>query len=91
MGIEAVNGMKTRAFAENILDPEGDHRVVIDRHAWNITQGERIIVNKSGPKVTPKRYRDAAAKYRAIAKDLGIRPNQLQAITWLTWRRLINA
>lgn len=88
-GMEAISGPKTKNFGLNILEPDGDHPVVIDRHAYNITQGERIIINKSGTKVTPGRYKKAAAKYRHIAEELGIRPNQLQAVTWVVWRRLI--
>lgn len=37
--------------------------------------------------LTAKRYRDAAAAYQALADELGIIPQQVQAITWLRVHR----
>lgn len=88
-GMSILSGDKTTSFAKNILDPKDPDVVTIDRHAFNMTLGERAIKTNSGPKVTPKRYRETAAKFIAASEKIGIRPNQLQAITWLVWRRQI--
>jgi len=88
-GIEVLSGPKTNAFAINILHPENEDVVTIDRHGYNIHIGERMIVSQRGLKVTPKRYRETASAYISRAGEIGIRPNQLQAITWLTWRRML--
>lgn len=33
-------------------------------------------------------YNEIAADYRAVAARAGLLPNQLQAITWFTWKRI---
>jgi len=86
-GLEVLSGDKTVSFAANILEPEDESIVTIDRHVYNATLGERLVKTNRGPKVTPKRYREAAQTFIDVAGHLGIRPNQLQAIVWLTWRR----
>jgi hypothetical protein len=64
-------------------DPDA---VCIDRHAWEVFEGKRYA-DKERPKVTPRRYRKAAMAYREAAHALTLQPSELQAITWLVWRR----
>ena len=81
-----LSGPKVSAFAENLA---GDTRkVTIDRHAFNVACGAEYIVDKRGPKITEKRRRRAASAYRVVAKRAGLEPSELQAITWLVWKRV---
>ena len=83
----ALSGQKVCAFADNIEDP-GGNSVTVDSHAFNAWVGERAIINGTGPRITPKRFRECAADYQKVASLYGIRPSQAQAIIWLVWKRL---
>lgn len=81
--------LKTYAFAKCIeyAHDEKHDPVVIDRHAIKIAYGQQsakpIII-------TEKRYRDASEAYVLASKKLGIRAHELQAITWVTYKRIVN-
>lgn len=79
------NGLKTRNFYLNILDPECAQAVTIDRHAYDVALAERAEGNKRLG-LTPKRYEAFSEAYRAAAVTLGILPHQVQAVTWEAWR-----
>lgn len=80
---------KVAAFYENIVNPTSADRVTIDRHAiriainWFMTAEEAIYYAN-----TPKKYERIEAAYKVAAEAAGLQPSQLQAITWLTYRRL---
>lgn len=81
------SGPKTRAFARNL---SGDlSAVTVDRHAFNVAAAGEWIVDKGGPKITPKRYEIVAQGYTDVAQLFGIEPAQAQAIAWITWKRLV--
>jgi hypothetical protein len=80
-----VSGEKVTSFYNNIIDPLGDH-VTVDRHAIDIALGVRHT-DESRPSMSKTRYKAIADAYTAVAKGLEIAPLQLQAITWVTWRR----
>ena len=90
--LEVLGGLKVRAFYGCIM---GQDAVCIDGHAYAIWRGERISTS-STPKISAKLYASIAAGYvRAtdtINNVLGgeYQPRQVQAITWLAWRRLNN-
>ena len=90
--LDALGGLKVRAFYGCII---GENAVCVDGHAYAIWRGERISTS-STPKISPKLYAAISADY-AKATDtvnsvLGgqYKPFQIQAITWLAWRRLNN-
>ena len=90
--LEVLGGLKVRAFYGCIM---GDDAVCVDGHAYAIWKGERISTS-STPKISAKLYASISADY-AKATDtvnsvLGgqYKPFQIQAITWLAWRRLNN-
>jgi hypothetical protein len=85
-----LSGEKVCAFADNIENPRTD-TVVVDSHAYNAWLGERAIIGEHGIRITPKRYRETAEGYRQLANQVGIAPNQAQAIVWLAWKRMYNA
>lgn len=84
---------KVRNFFLCILTA-GTHAdaVCVDRHAWDITTNTRNT-DESRPALTGKRYAAAAETYRRAARIASrerghyVSPAQVQAITWLAWRR----
>lgn len=84
---------KTRAFHCNILNPKSDC-VTIDFHALSIACGYQFTA-ASQPPVADSLYLDIQAAYRDAARELNkgrrakLLPYQVQAITWLAWRRLV--
>lgn len=81
------SGFKVRAFYACLINPANWFDVCIDGHAFGIWSGKRIPLDKI-PNITPKRYRRIADDYAIVAESVGLLPNQLQAITWVVWRRL---
>lgn len=85
--LEVLGGPKVRAFFACIDDPECS-QVVVDRHAFDIAVGRvtndptRKALNWAG------QYDRFAHHYELAAKQLDLSPSQVQATTWLTWRRL---
>jgi len=78
-------GPKTWVFYQLIAEPLDSSLVCIDRHA------KAIAVNRSAADsdiVRPSEYEHLADHYRHIAELVGLLPHQVQAITWVTWRRL---
>jgi hypothetical protein len=75
---------KVRSFYLNILNPDSSIDVTIDGHAISVALGERIV----GISAQGKIYKQIVDMYIDQANQLDIAPNQLQAITWLTYRRL---
>lgn len=78
---------KTRHFYLNIISDSSV--VTVDGHAKSIADNgtDRVsITTVSQP--NGARYDAYAKAYCEVAAELGIKPSQLQAITWLTYRRL---
>lgn len=77
----AVRGLKTRAFYENLLNPESSQQVTIDRHAYRIAypNGNEDLSN-------PRVYERVAEHYRAAAVTVDLMPLELQAATWCIYR-----
>lgn len=77
-------GYKTASFFMNILGDLTKY-VTVDRHAYkaanNIYEGGSVTV-------TPRMYRDTVSAYIQAAEVLSIEPAQLQAVVWVTYRRL---
>lgn len=77
------NGLKTRAFWDNILNPHDSQAVTVDKHAFDIANGVRTGYSTV---ITDKAYREIAAEYVNAANIAGIAPLHMQAITWVAWR-----
>jgi hypothetical protein len=84
---------KTRAFHDNILNADSTE-VTIDFHAFSIAVGYQYTAS-SQPSVANTLYADVQQAYRNATKHLNrnrkskLTAYQLQAITWLAWRRLV--
>lgn len=87
-GLDAVrailSGPKLREFASCI---QGLDDVCIDGHAFCIWAANRTGV-KDVPAIGVKLRRQIKLDYRVAADELGIKPSELQAITWVAWRRI---
>ena len=78
-------GKKTNAFYHNIAFPFTSQRVTVDKHAFDIANADRTGY---GTVITDKAYDVVEAAYVEAAKIEGILPHQMQAITWVTHRRI---
>lgn len=88
---EILGGHKVRAFFSNIADPAASPAVTVDRHAHDVARGRRYSdaerVAKSGLS-SPRIYGAFVAAYERAANEVGATPLQIQATTWVTWRRI---
>lgn len=88
--LAVLGGDKVRAFY-GLLSGTDLGAVVIDGHAINIARlkisGIRSL--PAAARVTPTRYRLAAAAYREVADLVGVPAHAVQAATWIHWRNLI--
>lgn len=88
---KTVKGLKTRAFRDNILWPNTSRDVTIDGHmiaAWHsqkltMTQAARLMKSRH-------QYQEIADGVRTLAAVEKIAPCQVQAILWLTRKRVLN-
>jgi hypothetical protein len=87
-----LKGQKVVAFYRSIM---GDNNsVCVDGHAYAIFIGERIATSRT-PSITPKLYETIQRAYKLVAdrSDLlcghKLTPTQVQAVTWVTYRRLL--
>jgi hypothetical protein len=89
-----VSGPKVRAFWVTIADPAEPSAVVIDRHAIDIAAGRVLGDRIRGSHLRRAgAYDEVADKYRRAARRLSeqlgvcITPAEVQATTWIYWRR----
>ena len=82
-----LNGQKIRSFYSNI---RGLDEVTIDGHALNIARGKREGLTSDKTNMGKKQYRELQAAYVSAAKRVKVKPSELQAITWTTWKRIHN-
>ena len=83
--LDVLKGLKVRNFYLSII---GDREAVcIDRHAFEVAQGKRYR-NNERPAIGKRLYVEIATAYRDAARSTGFSATELQAITWLVWRRI---
>lgn len=83
--LDVLKGDKVRSFYLNIM---GDtDAVTVDRHALEVYLGKRFA-DKDRPSIGKRLYREASDAYREAADIAGDTPRDVQAITWLVWRRI---
>jgi hypothetical protein len=83
--LDILNGDKTRQFCSAIATGGNSDIAVIDRHAHDIAMGRVFDNNKRV--IGKSLYRRMAMHYSEAAKECGISVAQMQAITWVTWKR----
>lgn len=84
---KTVRGPKIRAFYFNILNPNDPAHVTIDGHMSALWQGRVMTMREAI--VKPRVYSQIADDLKALARQLGYIPNQLQAILWFTRKRVL--
>lgn len=87
--LDVLRSRKVSNFYRAIVS-RGADGIVIDRHALDIAHNERIEGDRPSP--TDAQYDRIAKHYRLAADALArqgwlLSPSQVQAVTWLTWRR----
>lgn len=80
-----LSGPKLKEFFSCILGHRDE--VCIDGHAYCIWAGQRTSL-KDVPAIGVKLRRQIKADYISAAESLNVSPAALQAITWVTWRRI---
>lgn len=85
--LDVLRGNKVRAFYQCILNPDTCCHVCVDGHAYSIWKGKRIPTDQT-PQIGNPLYRKISNAYVKAANALSLKPHELQAITWLVWRRL---
>lgn len=86
-----TSGQKQKNFYLNMMDPDAPDPVTIDRHAYDIFYGLATHSDFKGlekKSLSDDMYELMADVYRHTAEELGVTPNQLQGVTWQTWRVL---
>jgi len=79
IGLESAR--KTRAFFDNILDPDHSQDVTIDR--WI---ARAVLLQQNATHPTEKTYALIRSAFQRVAVGLELRPCQVQAIVWLVIR-----
>ena len=79
-----LNGQKIKSFFECIM---GYDACCIDGHAYNIWRGERFGLTTDKTNIGKKLYAEIQTDYVKLAKQLGRKAYEVQAITWVVWRR----
>ena len=78
-----LKGQKITSFFCDIM---GEFNVTIDGHARNIAYAEKVGLTDDRSNIGRLEYRALQAAYEEAARQLGLMPYQLQAITWRVWR-----
>lgn len=85
--VDELNGLKTVAFFDNIFNPDSDS-VTIDSHMVAIAHGKRLSKSER-PSLGKLMYESIAEAVKLLADSLKLRPYELQAILWVTWREVL--
>jgi len=77
-------GLKTLNFYMNIHQPEHTGAVTIDRHAHDVARNQ-VWGNRNRALTTGTRYAILKQAYRDASALRGVRPHEMQAVTWVVW------
>ena len=88
-----LNGKKIVCFFENILGE--DNTCTIDGHARNIAYNQRVNLTNGKTSIGKLEYANLQEAYRQASKRCRVngrrlKAYELQAITWVTWRKMHN-
>jgi len=81
---EILRGNKTMAFFENIYRPHTSEAVTVD--LWQIRWAKKLKLIPEQGGLTDKRYKIVANEVKKYANDLGLKPHEYQALTWVEIR-----
>lgn len=83
-----TSGPKIRNFYCSILKPESNKYITIDGHMHNIWFGKKRVMKLA--LVARKQYEIISIDFRYVARRELLKPCQLQAVLWFTWKRINN-
>jgi hypothetical protein len=86
--VTILNGKKIVSFYKNIMGDESE--ITIDGHARNIYYNDRQGLTTPNTNIRKLEYVDIQKAYKRASKKLGIKAYELQAITWVAWKRIHN-
>lgn len=82
--LEILNGAKISDFYCCIM---GQDKCVIDGHAWCIANNDRRTMQEV-PNIGKRLRLELQEAYSAAAAKKGLTAYEMQAITWVTWKRI---
>ena len=85
--IEQLKGQKIVAFFRNIM---GEDDITIDGHARNIYYNEKVGLTDAKTSIGKKEYVKLQKEYLTVAKEYDMLGRQMQAITWVAWKKKHN-
>lgn len=91
--LSVLGGPKVRAFYANIMGLDSAEAVTIDRHAIMVCEGRVMRDAELKAHFGVRKNRQYVSEYvsaaKILSKETGIHmtPAQVQAITWVWWRR----
>ena len=85
--VDELNGLKTVAFFDNIFNEESEH-ITIDSHMLSIAFGKKLS-KVERPSMTSYKYHTISDGIKRLADQNNLRPYELQAILWVTWRETV--
>lgn len=83
-----TKGKKTRAFYQNILDPNDPLPVTVDGHMMSVWFGQYMTMKEAVRKRL--KYEAIADDIRLVAQETGFVPCRMQSVLWFTWKRMHN-
>lgn len=86
--LETVKGPKIRSFYYNILNPNDINYVTIDGHMVAAYVNKNLTMHEA--LIKPKEYPLFVSAFKQFSDEIGLIPNQLQAILWFTRKRIFN-
>jgi hypothetical protein len=84
--VDELNGLKTIAFFDNIFNEESE-LITIDSHMLSIAYGKKLSKSER-PSMSKTLYQTIESGIRSMADRFNLRPYELQAILWVTWRTI---
>lgn len=85
--VKKPTNRKTFAFYNNILNPYCSKHVTIDRWAIKAVTSKTDLYDKP---IRGKLYDTCVSVHKRLAEELGILPNQVQALAWVAIRGSVN-
>jgi thermostable 8-oxoguanine DNA glycosylase len=89
--LRILNGNKISSFYLNLLHPNKETRVTIDRHAIAcMTQKVDDVkpLEDGQYSMTDKQYVSFEQVFKDVSDELNLCAHQVQAITWVSYRKL---
>jgi hypothetical protein len=79
-----LNGPKITDFYRCI---QGENVCVIDGHAWCIAHNDRRVLQEV-PYIGKKHRQELQEAYKIAGEKAGLTAYEMQAVTWVTWKRI---